>query len=337
MDPISPPAAAVSPRLQLRLLICNPRSYGSRNINVKGRNVMRTREDPYLPAFYTYECKSHTEWLEVTQAISKMVSNQNCFFAYAHLADKDLSGPAARVELAAGGGYNRHLRDAKDYLVHFGPEYLRNAPVVEWQPPVLSKPQEPATNPIEILINLCENGVVVGWPTGDHALYQKLLAAFASAISAADRGNYCLFHDYSTGDQGWLPRAEFTNLYRATSDQVAIFDRPQPSGIHGAEVGPFHGLLIPNSFYHQTDEGEQSGVAGEAACLPESTFSTAEETAVPTPEGSGDTLVSPDTGEDTDTAASAVPDPAGEQRGPVKAGKSAPAPPKRKPGRPAKK
>lgn len=236
MSPISPPAAA-SPRLQLRLLICNPRSYSSRNINVKGRNVMRTREDPYLPAFYTYECKSHTEWLEVTQAISKMVSNQNCFFAYAHLADKELPpSAAARVELVPGGVFS----------------YVLQIDAVET---VSIKPQEGAT------------------PT------PATISDLAPSLEQA----------------GQMPVST------------------------------------------QTDEGEQSGAAGEAACLPESTLSTTEETNVPAPEGSGDTLVSPDTGEDTDTAASAVPDAAGEQRGPVKAGKSAPAPQKRKPGRPARK
>lgn len=28
-----------------------------------------------------------------------------------------------------------HIKDAKDALVHFGPEHLRNAPVEDWQPP----------------------------------------------------------------------------------------------------------------------------------------------------------------------------------------------------------
>jgi len=104
----TPDSAPPARRLKLRLLICNPKSYGSKNIVVKGRggDIPRTREDPYLPGLHSYECKTHTEWRDIGVAISKQVSNQNCLFAYAHFVDLDQpAGAAARVELVPGGIY----------------------------------------------------------------------------------------------------------------------------------------------------------------------------------------------------------------------------------------
>lgn len=95
-------------RLKLRLLICNPKSCGAKNIYCKGRvgNPARTRDDPYLPTLYSYECKSYPEWQALALGISKQVSNQNSFFAHAHFIDADRPpGPTARVELVAGGLY----------------------------------------------------------------------------------------------------------------------------------------------------------------------------------------------------------------------------------------
>lgn len=103
-----PDSAPTARRLKLRLLICNPKSYGSKNIVVKGRggDIPRTREDPYLPGLHSYECKTHTEWRDIGVAISKQVSNQNCLFAYAHFVDLDQpAGAASRVELVPGGVY----------------------------------------------------------------------------------------------------------------------------------------------------------------------------------------------------------------------------------------
>ncbi len=92
-------------RLKLRLLICNPKSYGPKNIQVKGRtsgNIPRTREDPYLPQYYSYECKSAAEWRDIASSISKSVTNQHSFCATAHWADMDLPpGPEGRVEMDA--------------------------------------------------------------------------------------------------------------------------------------------------------------------------------------------------------------------------------------------
>lgn len=92
-------------RLKLRLLICNPKSYGPKNIQVKGRtsgNIPRTREDPYLPQCYSYECKSAAEWRDIASSISKSVTNQHSFFATAHWADMDMPpGPEGRVEMDA--------------------------------------------------------------------------------------------------------------------------------------------------------------------------------------------------------------------------------------------
>lgn len=97
-------------RLKLRLLICNPKSYGPKNIQVKGRtsgNIPRTREDPYLPQYYSYECKSAAEWRDIASSISKHVTNQHSFFATAHWADMDLPpGPEGRVEMDAVIGYD---------------------------------------------------------------------------------------------------------------------------------------------------------------------------------------------------------------------------------------
>lgn len=97
-------------RLKLRLLICNPKSYGARNITCKGSisngTTPRTKEDPYLPAVYSYECKSGEEWQRLTTGISRQTSNQNAFHAYAILVDTSLPpSPAARVGLAAGAFY----------------------------------------------------------------------------------------------------------------------------------------------------------------------------------------------------------------------------------------
>jgi hypothetical protein len=99
-----------APRLKLRLLICNPKSYGSKNITCKGSisngTTPRTKEDPYLPQVCSYECKSEAEWQRLTTGISKQLSNQNAFHAYAMLVDTSLPpGPAARVLLTANGLY----------------------------------------------------------------------------------------------------------------------------------------------------------------------------------------------------------------------------------------
>ena len=99
-----------APRLKLRLLICNPKSYGSKNITCKGAitsgTTPRTKEDPYLPSVFSYECKSEAEWQRLTTGISKQVSNQNAFHAYAHFVDPLLRpGPAGRVLCEAGGEY----------------------------------------------------------------------------------------------------------------------------------------------------------------------------------------------------------------------------------------
>jgi hypothetical protein len=99
-----------APRLKLRLLICNPKSYGSKNITCKGSisngTTPRTKEDPYLPQVCSYECKSEAEWQRLTTGISKQIANQNSFHAYAILVDTSLPpGPAARVLLTANGLY----------------------------------------------------------------------------------------------------------------------------------------------------------------------------------------------------------------------------------------
>jgi hypothetical protein len=99
-----------APRLKLRLLICNPKSYGSKNITCKGAvtngTTPRTKEDPYLPQVCSYECKSEAEWQRLTTGISKQISNQNSFHAYAHFVDPLLPpGPAGRVLCEAGGEY----------------------------------------------------------------------------------------------------------------------------------------------------------------------------------------------------------------------------------------
>jgi hypothetical protein len=99
-----------APRLKLRLLICNPKSYGSKNITCKGSisngTTPRTKEDPYLPQVCSYECKSEAEWQRLTTGISKQLSNQNAFYAYAHFVDPLLPpGPAGRVLCEAGGEY----------------------------------------------------------------------------------------------------------------------------------------------------------------------------------------------------------------------------------------
>lgn len=99
-----------APRLRLRLLICNPKSYGSKNITCKGAitsgTTPRTKEDPYLPSVFSYECKTEAEWQRLTTGISKQVSNQNAFHAYAHFVDPLLPpGPAGRVLCEAGGEY----------------------------------------------------------------------------------------------------------------------------------------------------------------------------------------------------------------------------------------
>ena len=100
-----------SPRpLKLRLLICNPKSYGPKNIVCKGvpssGNIPRTREDPYLPGVFSYECKSFTEWEKLAEGISRQISNQNAFFARAHFVDTTLPpSPAARVDAVANGLY----------------------------------------------------------------------------------------------------------------------------------------------------------------------------------------------------------------------------------------
>jgi hypothetical protein len=99
-----------APRLKLRLLICNPKSYGPKNITCKGSitngTTPRTREDPYLPGVCSYECKSEAEWQRLTTGISKQISNQHSFHAYAMLVDTSLPpGPAARVLLDANGLY----------------------------------------------------------------------------------------------------------------------------------------------------------------------------------------------------------------------------------------
>ncbi len=99
-----------APRLRLRLLVCNPKSYGSRNITCKGSitggTTPRTKEDPYLPSVFSYECKTEAEWQRLTTGISKQLSNQNAFHAYAHFVDPLLQpGPAGRVLCEAGGEY----------------------------------------------------------------------------------------------------------------------------------------------------------------------------------------------------------------------------------------
>jgi hypothetical protein len=99
-----------APRLRLRLLICSPKSYGSKNITGKGAitngTTPRTKEDPYLPSVYSYECKTEAEWQRLTTMISKQLSNQNAFHAYAHFVDPLLPpGPAGRVLCEAGGEY----------------------------------------------------------------------------------------------------------------------------------------------------------------------------------------------------------------------------------------
>jgi hypothetical protein len=100
-----------SPRpLKLRLLICNPKSYGAKNIVCRGLsnsgNIPRTREDPYLPTVFSYECKSFAEWEKLAEGISRQISNQNAFFARAHLVDSTLPpSPAARVDAVANGLY----------------------------------------------------------------------------------------------------------------------------------------------------------------------------------------------------------------------------------------
>lgn len=99
-----------APRLKIRLLICNPKSYGSKNITCKGSisngTTPRTKEDPWLPSVYSYECKSEAEWQRLTTGISKQLSNQNAFHAYAHFVDPLLPpGPAGRVLCEAGGEY----------------------------------------------------------------------------------------------------------------------------------------------------------------------------------------------------------------------------------------
>jgi hypothetical protein len=96
--------------LKLRLLICNPKSYGSKNITCKGSisngTTPRTKEDPYLPQVCSYECKSEAEWQRLTTGISKQIANQNSFHAYAHFVDPLLPpGPAGRVLCEAGGEY----------------------------------------------------------------------------------------------------------------------------------------------------------------------------------------------------------------------------------------
>ena len=99
-----------APRLKLRLLICNPKSYGPKNITCKGSitngTTPRTREDPYLPGVCSYECKTEAEWQRLTTGISKQISNQHSFHAYAHFVDPLLPpGPAGRVLCEAGGEY----------------------------------------------------------------------------------------------------------------------------------------------------------------------------------------------------------------------------------------
>jgi hypothetical protein len=99
-----------APRLKLRLLICNPKSYGSKNITCKvsisNGTTPRTKEDPYLPQVCSYECKSEAEWQRLTTGISKQLSNQNAFHAYAHFVDPLLPpGPTGRVLCEAGGEY----------------------------------------------------------------------------------------------------------------------------------------------------------------------------------------------------------------------------------------
>ncbi len=106
LTPMDTPA----PRLKLRLLICNPKSYGSKNITCKGSitsgTTPRTKEDPYLPSVFSYECKSEAEWQRLTTSVSRQASNQNAFHAYAHFVDPLLPpGPAGRVLCEAGGEY----------------------------------------------------------------------------------------------------------------------------------------------------------------------------------------------------------------------------------------
>lgn len=94
-------------RLKLRLLICNPKSYGPKNITVKGNTTTpRTREDPYLPGVYSYECKSAEEWQRLTTGVSRQTSNQNAFHAFAHFVEDGFpAGPNSRVMCVPGGVY----------------------------------------------------------------------------------------------------------------------------------------------------------------------------------------------------------------------------------------
>ncbi|MEZ5386466.1 MAG: hypothetical protein R3F13_13220 [Prosthecobacter sp.] len=98
-------APAPARRLRLRLLICNPRSYGPKNIFCKGRvgTPPRTREDPFLPQYFSYECKSQAEWLMLAEGISKQLTNQNSFFATAQIVNDAVGAtPAARLPLEPG-------------------------------------------------------------------------------------------------------------------------------------------------------------------------------------------------------------------------------------------
>ena len=245
----TPDSAPAARRLRLRLLICNPKSYGAKNIVVKGRggDIPRTREDPYLPGLYSYECKTHTEWRDIGVAISKQVSNQNCLFAHAHFVDLDQpAGPTARVELVPGGVYADGSADT----------------------PVRSQ------------------------YTLD--CIAATLKAYAGIPATAENLQECLDR-ITTAVRGPVVTPAPIIAKQQEGSEPSIAPSLEAAGEMPAPI-----TISPSSFAktaeENTDEGSQSGSAGEALEEPESTLSAADtETQPSTPEGSAGTPARPDT------------------------------------------
>lgn len=281
MDPTLSPR-----RLKLRLLICNPKSYGPKNITVKGRTsnggTARTREDPYLPSVFTYECKTAEEWQMLTTGISKQISNQNSFHAYAHFVDAALPpGPTGRVMCEAGGVYENAEWQRPDPKTPYVIGVDMGAPTTH-EERVLCEKAELNHRLCKLQLFITKNPIYQTLPVKDQELMMDQLKAMREYSIALERRAA----RFSKSQEGSTPPPTtiYPGMIPATDDQgairgmVGIRDMTEGYGILAKSdpvvqrpVAPIPGQTF--EIISPTGEDSQSGSVGEALVESEPTLS----------------------------------------------------------------